>query len=109
MVSPNEKQETYYTGDERRKKVRSSFFGWKTEKDAGEEDVEGNGPAKRPTKLFAPIYNGLGAALALFLTLDIIRKLLGEFWLDGGKIRFVLVIVAPLLFCVSLVSRDAHI
>ncbi|CAG7848461.1 SubName: Full=Uncharacterized protein {ECO:0000313/EMBL:CCA73139.1} [Serendipita indica DSM 11827] len=86
--------------DEKRAKTRSSFFGWRTEKDGGE--VEADRPAKRPTRLLAPIYNGLGAALALVLTLDVVRKLLIEFWLDGGTMRFALIAITPLLFCVSL-------
>lgn len=93
------------SGDEKRKNVRSTLFGWKTEK-AG-KDVEGSKPARRPTRLFAPVYNGIGAALALALTLDVVRKLLVEYWLDGEKLRFLLIIIIPFLFCVSLVRSSS--
>ncbi|KAH6904288.1 glycosyl transferase family group 2-domain-containing protein [Coprinopsis sp. MPI-PUGE-AT-0042] len=49
----------------------------------------GIGGSKRPVKLFAPIYNGLAAGLALWR-------------LDGDATRFALVAVSPLLYCVSL-------
>ncbi|KIM25812.1 hypothetical protein M408DRAFT_204530 [Serendipita vermifera MAFF 305830] len=66
------------------------------------DDKESNGPAKRPTRLFAPIYNGLGAALGLALTLEGLRKLLIEYWTDGQLTRFSLIATFPFLFCVSL-------
>jgi hypothetical protein len=75
---------------------------------------------KRPTKLIAPIYNGLGVAIALcayrpwlylFATDHSkvfmgsgLRMLLMEFFLDGDYVRFALVATMPFLFCVSLVS-----
>lgn len=71
----------------------------------GAEGDEGNsGPAKRPTRMFAPVYNGIGAALGLALTLEGLRKLLIEYWTDGGLSRFSLIVTFPFLFCVSLVS-----
>ncbi|KAG9044384.1 hypothetical protein FS842_001486 [Serendipita sp. 407] len=60
----SEKNLANLTEDEKRQNIRSSFLGWKAEKDG--DEVESDKPAKRPTRLFAPIYNGLGAALALF-------------------------------------------
>ncbi|KAG8770838.1 hypothetical protein FRC15_003884, partial [Serendipita sp. 397] len=96
----SEKNLANLTEDEKRQNIRSSFLGWKAEKDG--DEVESDKPAKRPTRLFAPIYNGLGAALALVMTLDVVRKLLIEYWLDGGVMRFTLVVVTPFLFCVSL-------
>ncbi|CAG8618998.1 2120_t:CDS:2, partial [Acaulospora colombiana] len=59
-------------------------------------------PMKSDETLFAPVYNGIGAALALAMTLDVVRKLLYEFWLDGLTLRFALVAVIPFLFCGSL-------
>lgn len=88
------------TNEKQKNNVRSSFFGWKAEK--SEDEAEAGKTSVRPTRLFAPIYNGLGAALALALTLDTLRKLMVEYWLDGGKLRFILLLIVPLLFCVSL-------
>lgn len=83
--------EKYFSGDEKRRPEVSN-------------ETEADKPMARPTRLFAPVYNGVGAALGLALTLEGLRKLLIEFWLDGGKLRFVLICVFPFLFCVSLVS-----
>jgi hypothetical protein len=49
--------------NEKRNTVKSSWFGWKLEKSG--KDVEADQPAARPTRLFAPVYNGLGAGLCL--------------------------------------------
>jgi hypothetical protein len=74
----------------------------------------------RPIMLYAPVYNGLSAALALslltsslfiyfLLTFSLVfigngmSTLLQEFRLDGNYIHFVLCALMPLLFCVSLV------
>ena len=91
--------EKYDEGDE--EKRSSTYVGWKP------DDVEtGAKRTPRPTRLFAPIYNGLGAALGLALTLEGLRKLLGEFWLVGNPVRFALIGVFPFLFCVSLVRSS---
>ena len=42
-----------------------SFFGWKSAKQRTQADPEKDTEKKRPTKLIAPIYNGLGVAVAL--------------------------------------------
>ena len=99
-----------------------SFFGWKSAKPRTQADPEQDMEKKRPTKLIAPIYNGLGAALALcayhpctLFNLPLtryskvfmgsgLRMLLMEFFLDGDYVRFALVVTMPFLFCVSLVS-----
>lgn len=49
--------------DEKRANVHKSWFGWRTEKMG--RDIEADKPATRPTRLFAPVYNGLGAGLCL--------------------------------------------
>jgi hypothetical protein len=85
--------EKYFAGNE-----RGVPMGYNAEKDSEAKEAP-----PRPTRLFAPVYNGLGAALGLALTLEGLRKLLIEFWLDNGKIRFALIAVFPFLFCVSLV------
>lgn len=86
--------------NEKRANVKKSFFGWKTEKNGG--DIEADKPATRPTRLFAPVYNGLGAGLCLYFMGTGIKMLLEEYWLDHDPMRFVLVATIPFLFCVSL-------
>ncbi|OBZ77183.1 Glucans biosynthesis glucosyltransferase H [Grifola frondosa] len=63
---------------------------------------EGTGPEARRAVLLAPIYNGLAAGLSIFFIGNGVEILLEEFQLDGTFIRFALVAVLPLLFCVSL-------
>lgn len=59
---------------------------------------------KRPISLYAPLYNGLAAGLALVFIAQGITSLLRSYRLDGTMIRFALVATLPLLYCVSLVS-----
>lgn len=59
--------------NEKRANVKKSFFGWKTEKSG--KDIEADKPAVRPTRLFAPVYNGAGAGLCLC------TSILGSLWL----------------------------
>lgn len=59
-------------------------------------------PLKRPTKLLAPIYNGIAAGLALVFVGNGLRTLLMEWRLDADPTRFALLAVSPLLYCVSL-------
>ncbi|TFK37024.1 glycosyl transferase family group 2-domain-containing protein [Crucibulum laeve] len=65
------------------------------------DDLEGQ-VRERKTKLYAPIYNGLAAGLAFVFIGNGVKTLLLEWALDGGFIRFALLAVAPLLYCVSL-------
>jgi len=68
-------------------------------------DVEGfRGDERRPVRLYAPLYNGLAAGLAMVFVGNSVRTLLMEWWLDHDFTRFALVAVIPLLYCVSLVS-----
>lgn len=53
--------------DVKKANTKRSWFGWKSAK-AG-KDIEADKPAQRPTKLFAPIYNGLSAGLCLCTSL----------------------------------------
>ena len=78
-------------------------------------DPEANKPLKRPVRLYAPLYNGLAAGLAVFFVGNGVKTLLVEWKLDdtlgsggvggGGWARFGLIGVVPFLWCVSLVSR----
>ncbi|KAG8792494.1 hypothetical protein FRC17_008591, partial [Serendipita sp. 399] len=86
--------------DEKRENVKKSWFGWKTEK-AG-HDIEAGKPARRPTRLLAPIYNGIGAGLCLYFMGNGVGMLLREYWIDHDPMRFALVVTVPFLFCVSL-------
>ncbi|OJA16706.1 hypothetical protein AZE42_11524 [Rhizopogon vesiculosus] len=56
----------------------------------------------RPIMLYAPLYNGLAATLALIFVGNGLRTLLIEFRLDGNYTHFVLCALMPLLFCVAL-------
>jgi len=104
--------------DTKKANTKRSFFGWKTEKKG--KDIEADKPAQRPTKLFAPIYNGISAGLCLCTSLALsylsisnhsipdfmgngIQMLVTEWFIDKDPIRFALVATIPFLFCVSLV------
>lgn len=76
-------------------KVRRNWYGKKV----------GITAAKVPTrevKLYAPVYNGLAAGLALVFIGNGVKTLLREFLLDGTYMRFILCVTLPLLYCVSL-------
>ncbi|KAG1764063.1 hypothetical protein EV702DRAFT_1155002 [Suillus placidus] len=55
-----------------------------------------------PIMLYAPVYNGLSAALAFSFIGKGLTTLLSEFRLDGNYTNFTLCALMPLLFCVSL-------
>jgi hypothetical protein len=57
---------------------------------------------KRKAKLYAPIYNGFAAGLALVFMGNGVRTLLTEWMLAGDFMRFILVVTLPFLYCVSL-------
>ncbi|KAF5373657.1 hypothetical protein D9758_000695 [Tetrapyrgos nigripes] len=59
-------------------------------------------PKPRKAALYAPVYNGLAAALALLFLGNGVRTLLREFLIGGDPIRFVLAATLPFLYCVSL-------
>ncbi|KNZ75935.1 hypothetical protein J132_00949 [Termitomyces sp. J132] len=52
--------------------------------------------------LWAPLYNGLAAALSLIFIGNGIKLLFQEWTLDAGVTRFALLAVCPLLYCVAL-------
>ncbi|KAF9004624.1 glycosyl transferase family group 2-domain-containing protein [Cyathus striatus] len=81
-------------------KVRRKWYGKKVEV-ITEEDPEMQVNVRK-TKLYAPIYNGLAAGLAFVFIGNGISTLLVEWSLDGSFIRFALLAIAPLLYCVSL-------
>ncbi|KAH9994642.1 glycosyl transferase family group 2-domain-containing protein [Russula vinacea] len=57
---------------------------------------------RRPTMLYAPLYNGIAAGLSLLFVGNGIKILLVEWRQDGKFTHFVLCVSLPLLFCVSL-------
>ncbi|KAF8874734.1 glycosyl transferase family group 2-domain-containing protein [Infundibulicybe gibba] len=69
-----------------------------------EVDLEDSNPERdaRRVKLYAPVYNGIAAGLALFFIGNGINVILQEFMLDGQFIRFALFAVVPMLYCVSM-------
>ncbi|PPQ75054.1 hypothetical protein CVT26_012056 [Gymnopilus dilepis] len=91
-----------------RQRYKRTWYGKKVlvpvqERAGGIEDLEAfGGEERRPIRLYAPLYSGLAAGLALFFIGNGVKTLLMEFWLDHDFVRFALVAVMPLLFCVSL-------
>ncbi|KAI1784474.1 glycosyl transferase family group 2-domain-containing protein [Ganoderma leucocontextum] len=84
-----------------KKKRSCDIFGyWKA--DASDVEKTAEGPSARPTRMFAPVYCGLGAALSLFFIGNGASVLLEESLLDGHWGRFALLVTVPFLFCVSL-------
>ncbi|KAG7087305.1 hypothetical protein E1B28_013283 [Marasmius oreades] len=65
-------------------------------------DVEKGSKQARPIRLFAPFYDGFGAALSLYFIGSGLSTLLQEWRLDRGYERFALLAASPLLCCVSL-------
>jgi len=70
------------------------------------DEESGLGTAKRPVRLYASLYSGLAAGLAVLFVGNGLRTLLIEWRLDGGFVRFALLAALPLLYCVSLVRCD---
>lgn len=99
-----------------------SFFGGSSAAAAADPE-KGTSSSQRPMRLFAPAYGGIAAALSMctfihsyyvFLSADHIttvyigsgvNMLLTEIVLDGDYTRLALLVTAPFLFCVSIVSR----
>ncbi|KAJ8508325.1 hypothetical protein ONZ45_g9380 [Pleurotus djamor] len=52
--------------------------------------------------LYAPVYNGIAAALALLFIGNGLKIVLQEWFLDGSFVRFAFIIAMPMLYCVSL-------
>ncbi|KAH9938818.1 glycosyl transferase family group 2-domain-containing protein [Epithele typhae] len=84
------------------KKRTCGIFGGYWKADASDLENAAEGPSPRPTRLFAPVYCGLGAGLSLFFVGSGASVLLEESILDGQWARFALLVTVPFLFCVSL-------
>ncbi|ESK90098.1 glycosyltransferase family 2 protein [Moniliophthora roreri MCA 2997] len=75
----------------------------KSIKSGGLESLEfGTAEQKRPVLLYAPVYNGLAAALAIVFMGNSVNSLIQEWLLDRSFIRLALIATLPFLFCVSL-------
>ncbi|KAI9451846.1 glycosyl transferase family group 2-domain-containing protein [Russula earlei] len=70
--------------------------------EAEEQSELEDGPEKRQTMLYSPLYNGLAAGLSLVFVGNGVKTLLIEWRQDGQFTHFVLCLFLPLLFCVSL-------
>ncbi|KAH9479119.1 hypothetical protein JR316_0007698 [Psilocybe cubensis] len=104
-----------HAGRARKQRYRRTWYGRKVplpsvysaDADDGDDDedrdMEGfRGEERRPVRLYAPLYNGLAAGIALVFVGNSFRTLLMEWWLDHNFTRFALVVVIPLLYCVSM-------
>ncbi|KAG1740933.1 glycosyl transferase family group 2-domain-containing protein [Suillus lakei] len=80
---------------------KRTWYGRVVPSDQDPEKVQQK-PAARPIMLYAPVYNGLSAALAFIFIGNGLRTVLTEFRLDANYTHFALCAVMPLLFCVSL-------
>ncbi|KAF8902849.1 glycosyl transferase family group 2-domain-containing protein [Mucidula mucida] len=78
-------------------KVKKNWYGKKVGVTVPKREGE-----KREAKLYAPLYNGLAAGLALVFIGNGVKTLLREFLLDQSYMRFILCVTLPLLYCVSL-------
>ncbi|EPQ51585.1 hypothetical protein GLOTRDRAFT_140976 [Gloeophyllum trabeum ATCC 11539] len=96
-ASLSEDPEKGGVGEEKRRKVKRTWYGRKKI-----VEIDPLAPEERPVRILAPIYNGIAAGLALFFIGNGISILLQEMLLDGTYIRFALCALCPLLFAVSL-------
>ncbi|EEB90420.1 hypothetical protein MPER_11376, partial [Moniliophthora perniciosa FA553] len=64
--------------------------------------IDDSTPPKRKTALYAPVYNGLAAAMAAVFMGNGVKILLWEWYLDNMFMRFALLVTLPFLYCVSL-------
>ncbi|KAF8882968.1 glycosyl transferase family group 2-domain-containing protein [Infundibulicybe gibba] len=88
------------------KKKRFWNWGWKVspKKTPSSTDPEKGTPERsvRPIRLFAPMYGGLGAGLAVFFIASGLAVLLEQWRLDHDYRRLGLIATMPFLLCISL-------
>ncbi|KAK7015029.1 Glyco-trans-2-like domain-containing protein [Favolaschia claudopus] len=99
-LNPSEESEKLRT----KSKVRRNWYGKKVgvTTTSISADLESGLRDRREAKLYAPVYNGLAAGLAFVFIGQGVKTLLMEWSLDGSFIRFVLLALCPLLWCISL-------
>ncbi|KAK7044002.1 hypothetical protein VNI00_008170 [Paramarasmius palmivorus] len=76
-------------------KTKRTWYGKKVQ-------VPVNVTPPRRTVLYAPVYNGLAAAMAAVFIGNGVKILLWEWYLDNMFTRFALLVTLPFLYCVSL-------
>ncbi|KIJ60764.1 hypothetical protein HYDPIDRAFT_98170 [Hydnomerulius pinastri MD-312] len=83
-------------------KFKRTWYGRKVPMSISEIEKGNQEPLQRSTMLYAPIYNGLAAGLAIVFMGNGVQVILQEFELDQDYMHFVLLVLIPLLFSVSL-------
>jgi len=103
QLNEKEIQELEQKQDYTKSKKSRRFFAWNYFV-SGKDDVEktADGPSHRPTRLLAPFYGGLAAALSLFFIGSGVSIVIQEIVLDSWYPRLALLVTTPFLFCVSL-------
>ncbi|KAF9219278.1 hypothetical protein BS17DRAFT_789594 [Gyrodon lividus] len=81
---------------------KRTWYGRKLPMSASEIEKGMQEPLKRTTMLYAPIYNGLAAGLAAVFMGNGVKIVLQEYELDQNYMHFVLLVLIPLLFAISL-------
>ncbi|KAF9234330.1 glycosyl transferase family group 2-domain-containing protein [Melanogaster broomeanus] len=81
---------------------KRTWYGRKVPMPPSEIEKGNQEPLKRTTMLYAPIYNGLAAGLAIVFMGNGIKIVLQEFELDQNYMHFVLLAIVPLIFSISL-------
>ncbi|KAK7467308.1 hypothetical protein VKT23_004365 [Stygiomarasmius scandens] len=82
--------------------TKRKWYGKKYTVTTYDSDAEDSAPKPRKAVLYAPLYNGIAAGIAMLFVGTGVSILVQEMLLDGGFIRFALAATLPLLFCVSL-------
>ncbi|KAG8221569.1 glycosyl transferase family group 2-domain-containing protein [Butyriboletus roseoflavus] len=98
---PNEKHVESETPTPTPPRCRRTWYGRKVLMSPSEIE-KAREPAQRTTVLYAPFYNGLAAALSVVFMGNGIKILLQEYMLDQDYTHFLLLILIPVLFAVSL-------
>ncbi|KIJ12732.1 hypothetical protein PAXINDRAFT_171041 [Paxillus involutus ATCC 200175] len=83
-------------------KLKRTWYGRKVPLSSSEIEKGSREPLRRPTMLYAPLYNGLAAGLAAVFMGNGIKIVLQEYELDQNYMHFVLLVLIPPLFGISL-------
>ncbi|KAG9311354.1 glycosyl transferase family group 2-domain-containing protein [Chiua virens] len=83
-------------------RFRRTWYGRKVPLSPSECEKADREPSQRKTALYAPIYNGFAAGLAAVFMGNGIKILVQEYMLDQDYSHFILLVLVPFLFAVSL-------